>query len=136
MDHKFIGATTGFVPTLPIFSGKVADTEGYIGYLPSDESIYVVFRGSESIQNWLTDFTTTKTEYASYPECNCQVHQGFYWAQQAVYPDVLAEVQRLKLLYPTYSVKTTGHSLGGALALLTQLDLIKDGYDVDMYNFG
>ena len=53
-----------------------------------------------------------------------------------MYPDVLAEVQRLKLLYPTYSVKTTGHSLGGALALLTQLDLIKDGYDVDMYNFG
>lgn len=55
---------------------------------------------------------------------------------QAAYPHVLAEVQRLKELYPTYSVKTTGHSLGGALAFLTQMDLIKDGYDVTMYNFG
>ncbi len=49
---------------------------------------------------------------------------------------MLREVQRLKQLYPTYSVKTTGHSLGGALALLTQLDLIKDGFEVTMYNFG
>jgi putative lipase involved disintegration of autophagic bodies len=31
----------------------------------------------------------------------------------------MTEVTRLKALYPEYQVKTTGHSLGGALALLT-----------------
>jgi hypothetical protein len=71
MDHSFIGPASGFVPTMPIYSGKIADTEGYIGYLPFDESIYVVFRGSVSLQNWLADFTTTKTDYKSWPDCNC-----------------------------------------------------------------
>ena len=39
-------------------------------------------------------------------------------------------------MYPNYSVKTTGHSLGGALALLMQMDLIKAGYGATMINFG
>jgi predicted lipase len=49
---------------------------------------------------------------------------------------VLIEVARLKNLYPGYSVHTTGHSLGAALALLTQMDLIKAGYGATMINFG
>lgn len=48
----------------------------------------------------------------------------------------MTEVTRLKALYPEYQVKTTGHSLGGALALLTQLDLIKAGFNTQMINFG
>ena len=136
ITHNFGGAATGFVPTHVIYSGPAQDTQGYIGYLPSDESIYVVFRGSASLQNWISDFTTTKTSYITWPECNCQVHQGFYAASQEVYPDVLTEVQRLHALYPNYAVKTTGHSLGAALALLTQMDLIKDGFNASMYNFG
>ncbi len=68
------------------------DTFGYVGYLPSDNSIYVVFRGSVSLANWITDLSTTKMPYNTYPECNCQVHMGFYTAMLAVYPDVLAEV--------------------------------------------
>lgn len=56
---------------------------------------------------------------------------------EAVYDDVLAEVQRLKALYPTYAVKVTGHSLGAAHAQLTSMSLIKDGIPVEhMYNFG
>jgi len=42
----------------------------------------------------------------------------------------------LKALFPTYSVKTTGHSLGAALAFMTQMSLIKDVGDVTMVNFG
>lgn len=41
--------------------------------------------------------------------------------------EVLKEVLRLKAIYPDYSVKTTGHSLGGALAQLTAMMLIKNG---------
>jgi len=53
-----------------------------------------------------------------------------------VIADVIQEVQRLKAMFPNYAVKTAGHSLGGALALLAQLDLIAAGYEVTMYNFG
>lgn len=114
----------------------VDDTQGFVGYLPSDNSIYVVFRGSSSILNWVTNLSTAKTSYTAFPDCNCKVHLGFFSAEQAVIADVLTEVKRLKGLYTTASVKTTGHSLGGAMAQLTGMDLIKAGYSVSMYNFG
>lgn len=59
----------------------ILDTEGFVGYLPSDSSIYVVFRGSSNIENWMTNMDISKTEYDGY---NCgtggEVHRGFYRA--------------------------------------------------------
>ena len=68
------------------------------------------------MSNFITDLNLDKVNYKTRPDCNCQVHEGFYNATLSVWTDVLAEVKRLKQLYPTYKVKTTGHSLGGALA--------------------
>lgn len=76
MDHKFEGAAQGFVPTLTIYNHS-QDVEGYIGYLPSDKSIYVVFRGSASIENWITNLDGFKSKYQMWPDCNCEVHAGF-----------------------------------------------------------
>ena len=91
-----------------------------MGYLPSDKSIFVAFRGTENVLNWATDLDVRKMKWKSHPECiDCWVHAGFYSAQQEAFPDVLAEVKRLQALFPDYSVKTTGHSLGAALAFLT-----------------
>jgi predicted lipase len=109
---------------------------GYIGYLPSDKSIYVTFRGSSSIQNWVTNLDAVKTPYTTFPECNCQVHKGFFDAEQKVFPSILNAVTKLRSVYPTYSVKVTGHSLGAALAQLTSMDLIKNGLANSVYNFG
>lgn len=96
-----------------------------------------MFRGSESIRNWITNLSADKTPYTTFPACaNCQVHSGFYSATKSVYPDVLNEVKRLRALYPTYAIKTTGHSLGGALAQLTAMELLNSGYAVSMINFG
>ncbi len=49
---------------------------------------------------------------------------------------MLAEVRRLSALLPGYAIKVTGHSLGGALAQLTGMSLIRDGFNVHMINFG
>ena len=38
--------------------------------------------------------------------------------------------------HPNYKLKVTGHSLGAALAHLTGMALIKDGFKVSMTNFG
>ena len=135
MTHTFKGPSTGFVVTYVIYDSK-SDTEGYIGYLPSNKSIYVVFRGSVSLKNWITDLDAVKTAYTSYPECNCQVHKGFYSAEQRVISGVISEVKRLKGSKPDYSLKVTGHSLGAALAQLTSMDLYKAGYKPLVYNFG
>jgi len=112
------------------------DVEGYVGYLPSDNSIYVVYRGSESVRNWMTNFDATQDTFAKWPECGCQVHAGFQKAIDSVYKEVLAEVKRLQSLHPTYSIKTTGHSLGAAMAALNAMYFLKDGIQVNMINFG
>jgi predicted lipase len=135
MTHVYEGYAVGFIPKYIIYN-FLDDTEGFIGYLPSNNSIYVSFRGSVDIRNWITNLSTDKTKWRSYPECECEVHDGFYSAEQAVFPDVLNVVNMLHELYPTAAIKVTGHSLGAAMAILTGLDLIKYGYNVQMYNFG
>jgi hypothetical protein len=135
-SHSFSkGPTAGFVVTATV-SDPPSDTEGFVGYLPSDKSIYVAFRGSSSIRNWITNLDAWKMPYTSYPECNCQVHKGFYQAEQNVIGGILSEVKNLRAKFPSYAVKVTGHSLGAALAQLTSMDLKKAGYAVSVYNFG
>lgn len=135
MEHKYGGPATGFVATKALYH-LLDDTEGFVGYLPSDSSIYVVFRGSLSLSNFISDLNIDKVTYKTRLDCKCQVHEGFYNSTLSVFADVLAEVQRLKKLYPTYKVKTSGHSLGGAVAQLTAMELINAGIATTMINFG
>ena len=125
MKHVFEGPAEGFVPT-KVISGILYDVEGYVGYLKSEESIYVVFRGTESWdwRNYYADFDATNTIYEIWPECNCKVHSGFYKASNAVWDHVYKEVVRLKGLYPNYQMKVAGHSLGAALAQMTGMRLV------------
>ena len=57
--RTFLGPTAGFNLT-GIIGDKKSDAQGYVGYLPSDKSIYVVFRGSSSIRNWIVDLDAFK----------------------------------------------------------------------------
>ena len=125
----------GFVAT-KVISDYIHDTQGFVGYLPSNNSIYVVFRGSSSIPNWITNINALQAKYKKWPKCKCQVHKGWQQATENVYFSVHREVKRLKKKFPHYKVKTTGHSLGAAMAHLTGMSLIKDGYKVEMINFG
>lgn len=106
-----------------------------MGYLPSQNSIFVAFRGSTSIQDWLNNLDALLT---SYPKCDkCQVHKGFYNAQKSVSDYVVSAVQALKQKFPSYTVVVTGHSLGAAMATLTTVDLLDSGIaPVRMFHFG
>jgi len=134
LSRNYVGYTSSFVPVAKIEDASKS-TYGYIGYQPNIETIFVTFRGSEDIQNWVTNLEATLT---SYPLCSgCQVHKGFYEAEQAVFPNILAQVKSLKSKYPNYSVIATGHSLGAALASLTAFDLVSNGVSgVQLYDYG
>ena len=128
-SHTFTGPTEGFILTKVIYD-PTYDVNGYIGYLPSDNSIYVTFRGTDSELNTFIDSLAEKATYRMWPECNCSVHTGFQMAAEMVQDDVLAEVKRLQQMYPTYNVKTTGHSLGSALTHLTTMMLLKNDVSI------
>ena len=93
--------------------------------------------GTQDVRNWITNLDAFKTAYTTYPECNCQVHKGFYEAALSVSSGIIAEVKRLHLKHPSYAIKVTGHSLGAALAQLTAMEIKKAGLTVaEVYNFG
>lgn len=106
---RYSGVLEGFTPVYTIYDKK-HDTNGYIGYTASQKTIYVAFRGSVSVKNFITDLKFLTTSYPSCSDCN--VHKGFYEEEQIVIKDIIAEVGALKQKFPSYSVVVTGHSLG------------------------
>lgn len=78
----------------------------------------VVFRGTDDPGDWLVNLNrlTAKTPYGP-------AHQGFYEAYQPFVPQVAELVRASK----AKSVWVTGHSLGGALAVLCAYDLARNG---------
>lgn len=72
------------------------DVTGYIGYMPSQETIYVVYRGTQSALNWELDFMVKKVSYEeTWPECNCKVHEGVNMGINHINEEVFPEVVRL-----------------------------------------
>ena len=103
--------------------------------MPTQSKIYVVFRGSTSIQDWLDNLDAILTTYSACSKC--EVHKGFYDAEQSVLGQVLPAVQSLVSKYPSYEVVVTGHSLGAALATLTAMDLFYANVkNLRLFNFG
>lgn len=135
-SHNFHGPISDFILTSTYHED---DIEGFVGYLPSDTSIYVVFRGSSTIASWIVDVQVTLTNYEE--NCcdsnSCQVHSGIYEAAQKAYSSILHAVKKLLELYPGAHVKCTGHSLGGALASLLAMYLHENEiFPTVVYTFG
>ena len=134
LTNMYTDYASNFIPTYRIMSLD-HDLNGFIGYRNDDRSIYVVFRGSSSITNFIDDMNFFQVPY---PYCEkCSVHKGFYSANAAVVKDITEEVLRLQKMFPSYDVVVTGHSLGAAVATLCAVDLIDANVqNVKLINFG
>lgn len=129
------GPATGFTYKETLYDVKT-DLQGYIGILPTTKSIYVVIRGSSSVMNWLDDFEVRLVPYETFPECDCNVHNGFYKSALGVVDKMLTSVKALRLQYPGYSVVVTGHSYGASCGQLLAMELVKAGINVKLYDYG
>ena len=71
--------TEGFTLHHTIYD-KMTDTNAFIGLRKIDMSIYIVFKGSTSHQDWINDLDMRLLPYS---HCeNCYVHEGFYTAEK------------------------------------------------------
>ncbi|MFF3502192.1 lipase family protein [Streptomyces sp. NPDC003247] len=92
----------------------IEDTQAYVA--ASEHMVLVAFRGTEpeQIRDWLTD---TATPPVPGPGGKGYVHVGFHRALDVVHPQIRETVGEFK--DNGQSVWFTGHSLGGALAMLS-----------------
>ncbi|MFJ1778795.1 lipase family protein [Streptomyces anulatus] len=99
---------TRFTPPFPL-----QDTQAYT--IASNEMIITGFRGTEhaQIRDWLSDVATPPRPG---PASTGYIHYGFGEALDSVFPAVEAALREFR--DNDQSVWFTGHSLGGALAML------------------
>ncbi|GGM06152.1 hypothetical protein GCM10010129_57300 [Streptomyces fumigatiscleroticus] len=99
---------TRFTPPFPL-----QDTQAYT--MASEGMVVTAFRGTEpkQIKDWLSDATAPPH---SGPGGTGYVHDGFAQALESIWPDV--QNTHAELRGNDQSVWFTGHSLGGALAML------------------
>jgi hypothetical protein len=133
------GPASGFVVTDTLYD-RPTDMQGFIGYLPSTKTIYVTFRGSYSVLNWIDNLQVKKIPYYSYPECNCSVHKGFYTATLNLKTQVIMSILSTKRKTGYSKLIVSGHSLGAAVGQLTAMELKNHAtiskMTILIYNFG
>jgi len=101
--------------------------EGLNGMVPiafvgsSGNSIYVVFRGTKTISEWISDATATQVDYIL-PGSGL-TETGFTDIYTTIDAAIIDEVNSLAANSSYTALYITGHSLGGALAVLAAPDL-------------
>jgi len=132
---KLKGPAMNFIYESTIYDENT-DLQGYIGVL--HKTIYVVLRGSNSLENWLYDLRIYQIPY-EYPNCEeCFVHEGFYEAALGIKNQTISSLTLLQNKYHSlsYDIIVTGHSLGAAVGQLLSMELIKEGFSIKHYNYG
>ena len=120
-DEKLLVEFTKGFETLGLRDvAKFVDPKiGTAGYIVSnDDLVAVAFRGSEDHLDWQTNFRFKFVVLQG----GVQVHRGFFGAYQGIREDLFKVIAGL-MKYKPRPVYFTGHSLGGALAMMATAEL-------------
>ncbi|KAH8111918.1 alpha/beta-hydrolase [Phellopilus nigrolimitatus] len=123
------------------FNDDATNTQGYVARDDGRKEIVVAYRGSIQLQDFVTDADFIMVDYVSpgvSGTSGVQAHQGFLAAINSVVSTVLKAVSKQLAAHPTYTLISTGHSLGAALASLGGVSLAANfpGVPLTLYTFG
>lgn len=107
--HPAFRKTVFAAGSFQAFENKKTDTQGFI--TATDDHLVIVFRGTESIRDWLQNIDLGQTA-----GLGGKVHTGFKEGVDSVWTRVTDILKRLR--HKKQAIWIAGHSLGGALATL------------------
>lgn len=107
------------------YAGEGFAQEVPIAYVAtSGDAIYVVFRGTKTISEWISDATFTQVPYAPVSGGG-KTETGFTAIYETIDTAIIDEVNALAESSAYTTLYVTGHSLGAALATLAAPDLAR-----------
>jgi len=99
------------------------DNNAYVAINDKEKAIVVAFRGTANVKSFLNDLEFLQVPFFDKSN-NAKVHSGFLATYNDTRTEITNLVKKLVAENPDYKVVTTGHSLGGSLAVFQTLDLI------------
>lgn len=108
---------------------------GYTGYSPKLKAIVIAIRGTVlSFKNFKADLDYYQIPYEKYT--SAKVHRSFYHGFKAIEATLLQNMAAITKKYPNVPIYITGHSLGGALAVLAGAELVSSYNITAVYTYG
>ena len=89
---------------------------------------WVAVRGSDNLSNWLANFKYVEqpfTKHFAQQDLAIDLHCGFRQAAVEVFQAIKTHLER------DYQTRITGHSLGGAIAVILMMFLKDEGYSIE-----
>jgi len=118
-------------------TANAPDTDTHAIVLDEGTCITVAFRGTASVRDWIED-CEFRMQTLTWEQNNisAEVHDGFLKCLDSVLQDVTHQVNSC-LQAASRPVFITGHSLGGALAILCALEMYRQKVPIAaVYTFG
>jgi hypothetical protein len=94
----------------------------YLATNDAERRHVVAVRGTANVNNALVDIDI---QLVDDEQTGIRLHRGFAAAAKGIYEKIKPKLNK------DYEIRTTGHSLGGAVALILAMYLDSDGYRVD-----
>lgn len=109
--------------TIEAFKTEVAIgiKEVLFGYALTSETHHIIaLRGTQTENEWLGNILASQVNFQTRAPQYGKVHRGFQTSQEKIITQIRKAVEQLNPALPCY---ITGHSLGGAVAILTAAEL-------------
>ncbi|KAJ5366012.1 Lipase class 3 [Penicillium concentricum] len=110
------------------------DVAGFLAVDKTNKLLVVSFRGSRTTSTWIANIDFGLNDDTGICS-DCKVHGGFWDSWETVADDLTSKIQAAQTTYPGYTLIVTGHSFGGAMAMVGGTVLRNAGFAPKVYSY-